>query len=70
MTPLREMVLISEILLQAIALRVAKKLKAANEEPDRIEIWSTIQSLLVAAGNVSKILWPREKNEFRGKGLK
>ena len=55
---LSEMVFISEIVLQSkIAELAAKRLSAIKDNFDQIEVWSSIQSILVAAGNVSKILW-------------
>lgn len=69
---LSEMVFISEIVLQSkIAELAAKRLSAIKDNFDQIEVWSSIQSILVAAGNVSKILWPQEKKyAVRGKRLR
>ena len=69
---LSEMVFISEIVLQSkIAELAAKRLSAIKDNFDQIEVWSSIQSILVAAGNVSKILWPKEKKyAVRGKRLR
>lgn len=66
---LAEMVLIAEIVMQAkIAKRAATRLQGTN---DQIEVWGSIQSILVAAGNVSKILWPsRKSSAARGKNLR
>jgi len=62
MKALAETVFIGEIVLQSkIAELAAKRLSAINDNFDNIEVWSSIQSILVAAGNVSKILWPQEK---------
>lgn len=59
MTGLQEMVFIGEIVLQTkIAQRAAERLKATNDKSDMIEVWCSIQSILIAAANVSKILWP------------
>lgn len=70
MTGLQEMVLIGEIVLQVkIAQRAAQRLFAAHDNFDQIETWCSIQSILVAAGNVSKILWP-QKNKVRGEQLR
>ena len=44
-----------------IALRAADRLSEIGHGLDMIEIWSAIQSILIAAGNVSKILWPTRK---------
>lgn len=71
MNGLQEMILIGEIVLQSkIAQRASERLQAANESFDNIEVWSSIQSILVATGNVSKILWPNKKYEKRGERLR
>lgn len=62
MTGLQEMVFIDKIALQAkIAKRAADRLIETQDTFDKIEVWCSIQSILVAAGNVSKILWPSSK---------
>ena len=72
MKALAEMVFIGEIVLQSkIAELAAKRLSAIKDNFDQIEVWSSIQSILVAAGNVSKILWPQDKKyAVRGKRLR
>lgn len=71
MTVLQEMVLISEIVLQSkIAHRASDRLQATHDNFDTVEVWCSIQSILVAAGNVSKILWPHEKYKSRGERLR
>lgn len=71
MTILQEMLLIGEVVLQSkIAHRSAERLRATHENFDQIEVWSSIQSILVAAGNVSKILWPNKKYKSRGERLR
>ena len=68
---LSEMVFICEIVLQSkIAELSAKRLSAIKDNFDQIEVWSSIQSILVAAGNVSKILWPQKEYAARGKRLR
>ncbi|MCB9333915.1 MAG: hypothetical protein H6574_22905 [Lewinellaceae bacterium] len=68
---LQEMVLISEIVLQAkIAQRAAERLQATYQNDDKVEVWCSIQSILIAAANVSRILWPKQKNESRGERLR
>ena len=71
LNPLAEMALITEIVTQSkFAEKAAGRIK--NTE-DSVEVWCSIQSILVAAGNVSKILWPpRKKNNAREpkKGVK
>ena len=71
MTGLQEMIFLSEIVLQSkIAQRAAERLKVSEDNFDNIEIWASIQSILVAAANVSKILWPNKKYEKRGEHLR
>ena len=71
MKALAETVFIGEIVLQSkIAELAAKRLSAIKENFDQIEVWSSIQSILVAAGNVSKILWPSTEYKERGERLR
>jgi len=71
MTGLQEMILISEIVLQSkIAQRAAERLQSKHDNFDHVETWCSIQSILVAAGNVSKILWPSEKYKIRGERIR
>ena len=71
MTELQEMVFIGEIVLQSkIAQRAAERLQATHNNFDKVEVWCSIQSILVAAGNVSKILWPDQKHKIRGERLR
>jgi hypothetical protein len=71
MKGLQDMILIGEIVLQSkIAQRAAERLRATHDNFDHIETWCSIQSILVAAGNVSKILWPNEKYKIRGERLR
>jgi hypothetical protein len=71
MKEFQDMIFISEIVLQSkIAQRASERLKATNSNFDRIEVWCSIQSILVAAGNVSKILWPSNKYKIRGERLR
>lgn len=67
--PLAEMALLQEIVTQAkFAERAASQL--ANSS-DRVEVWGSIQAILVAAASVSKILWPtRKQRRARGKYLR
>ncbi|MFZ5802608.1 MAG: hypothetical protein ACOY3K_05820 [Candidatus Omnitrophota bacterium] len=68
---LAETVFIGEIVLQSkIAELAAKRLLAIKDNFDQIEVWSSIQSILVAAGNVSKILWPQKEYAARGERLR
>lgn len=71
MTGLQEIILIGEIVLQSkIAQRAAERLRATHDNFDHVETWCSIQSILVTAGNVSKILWPNEKYKIRGERLR
>lgn len=66
-----DMVFIGEIALQSkIAQRAAERLHATQRNFDKIEVWCSIQCILVAAGNVSKILWPHPKHQVRGERLR
>ena len=68
MKELQEMVFIDEIVLQAkIAERAAERLYKASDE---IDVWSSIQSILIATANVSKILWPSERYKGRGERIR
>ena len=68
MKELAELVFISEIVMQSkIAERAAERLVTCE---DYVEKWSAIQSILVAAANVSRIFWPQRKTSAeRGKIL-
>lgn len=71
MNGLQEMILIGEIVLQSkIAQRAAERLRATHDDFDHVETWCSIQSILVASGNVSKILWASEKYKLRGEKLR
>jgi hypothetical protein len=68
MKALEEMVFIGEIALQIkIAQLAAERLLYNPDNFDHIEIWCSIQSILVSAGNVKKILWPPYK-KFASRG--
>lgn len=68
MRGLQDVIFLGEILLQSkIALRAAERLKATQENFDQVEVWCSIQSILVSAGNISKILWPQEK-KYKNRG--
>ncbi len=63
------MVLIGEIVTQSKFAEKAAGQLAKTSDP--IEVWGSIQSILVAAANVSKILWPARKEYIeRGKQLR
>ena len=67
--PLVEQVLIGEIVMQSkFAAMAADQLAKAS---DPIAIWGSIQAILIAAANVSKILWPEQKDRrARGEHLR
>ncbi|UYQ92170.1 hypothetical protein MKQ68_18955 [Chitinophaga horti] len=69
---LQEMILIDEIVLQTkIAKRAAERLLATHDHSDPVETWCSIQSILGATGNISKILWPtKQKYKERGEKLR
>lgn len=71
MEGIKDMAFCGEIVLQVkIAKRAAERLEATKENFDQIEVWCSIQSILVAAGNISKILSPPDKKyKSRGKRL-
>lgn len=65
------MIFIGDIVLQTkIARKAAERLEATHSDFDEVEAWCSIQSILVAAANVSKILWPRSKYKIRGERLR
>lgn len=71
MNGIQDMIFVGEIELQSkIARRSADHLQAAIENFDNIGIWGSLQSILIATGNISKILWPNKKYEKRGERLR
>jgi hypothetical protein len=53
---------LSEIIFQVdMAEHAANNLKGSTSNFDKMETWGSIQLILIAAGNVSKILWPVSK---------
>lgn len=63
MTGIQDMILIGEIVLQCkISQRAIQRLYGTHEKFDDIETWCSIQTILVATGNISKILWPVKKD--------
>ena len=62
---------LSEIEHQAeLAAHAAERLATWNDHKDSVEMWRAVQSVLAAAANVSKILWPRKKYAQRGKMMR
>jgi len=72
MNEFEDLIFLGEILLQSkIAFRANERLKATQDNFDNLEVWCSIQSILVSAGNVSKILWPTSKKyKTRGERLR
>lgn len=72
MKGIQDITFLGEIVLQAkIAKRSAERLEATKDNFDHIEVWCSIQSILGAAGNISKILWPPDKEyKMRGQRLR
>lgn len=71
MTGLQDMIFIGEIVLQSkIAQRASERLQATHNNFDIVEVWCSIQSILVATANVSKILWPQKQYNARGERLR
>ena len=71
MNGLQELIFLDEIVLQAkIAQRANERLQLTKTNFDNLETWSSIQSILISAGNISKILWPNSKYKRRGEILR
>jgi len=71
MKGVEDLVFIGEIVLQSkIARRAAERLLDARDNFEQVEVWCSIQSILCATANVSKILWPNSKYKERGKRLR
>jgi len=72
MNGIQDMAFCGEIVLQVkIARRANERLEATKDNFDHIEVWCSIQSILVAAGNISKILSPPDKKyKMRGDRLR
>lgn len=70
MKGLQDWILIDEIVLQArIAQKASERLKVAYNKADKIEVWSSIQSILGSTANVSKILWPA-RQQYKDRGIR
>lgn len=72
MTFFQESIFLSEIIFQVeMAEHATNNLKENANHTGKFETWGYIQMILIAAGNVSKILWPgRDKNKARGSHLR
>ncbi|MVO09992.1 hypothetical protein GOQ30_12545 [Flavobacterium sp. TP390] len=63
-----DLLFLDEIVLQVkIARKAVELLETTKTTFDKIEVWGSIQSILVTAGNVSKILWPSD-NKYKSRG--
>lgn len=64
-------VFVREVERQArFGLMAVADLNAALQAQGTDRVWCSIQNLLIAAGNVSKLLWPAKTFEERGKALR
>jgi hypothetical protein len=72
MKEFKDSIFFGEILLQTkIAFRANERLDASQDTFDNLEVWCSVQSILVSAANVSKILWPTTKKlQKRGDRLR
>jgi hypothetical protein len=67
MDPFVQKVFVREIERQAkFALMAGADLDSALQARETDRVWHAVQSLLIAAGNVSKLLWPAKAYEQRG----
>lgn len=67
---IHESAFLSEIIFQTkIALHAVEELNNI-EEQNQISIWSSLQTILISSGNISKILWPTNNYKDRGKHLR
>ncbi|MCA0960211.1 hypothetical protein LCL86_14225 [Muricauda ruestringensis] len=63
--------LISELIFQAeLVSHSHERLKDSVDDFDKTAVWSSIQSILISSGNISKILWPTSKYQERGRELR
>ncbi len=68
MNGMQDMAFCSEIVLQVkIAQRANERLEVTKDNFDNVEVWCSIQTILVAAGNISKILSPPD-NKYKQRG--
>lgn len=72
MNGIQDLAFCDEIVLQVkIARRASERLEATKDNFDHVEVWCSIQSILVAAGNISKVLSPPDKKyKLRGDRLR
>lgn len=70
MKEFKDIIFVGEILLQSkIAQRAFERLGNSQNNFDQLEVWCSIQSILISTANISKILWPK-KNKIRGERLR
>lgn len=72
MKEFKDSIFLGEILLQTkIAFRANERLDSSQDTFDNLEVRCSVQSILVSAANVSKILWPTtKKHQKRGDRLR
>jgi len=64
-------IFVGEIARQCQFARVAAAgIGAALNAEDQNGVWYSVQALLVAVGNISKLLWPKPENQQRGDTLR
>lgn len=71
MNLIQEGAFITELIFQAeLVLYSRQRLKVSVVDFDKTATWSSIQSILISSGNISKILWPISKYKERGERLR
>ena len=72
MNLIRQGAFLSELIFQAgLVSHSHQRLKDSVGDFDSIAVWSSIQSILISSGNISKILWPTgKKYKERGEQLR
>ena len=64
-------VFLGEIDIQSrFAARAAERLAPQQNNVDSLDTWIAVQTILIAAANVSKILWPSRASAARGEMLR
>ncbi|WP_242120280.1 hypothetical protein [Aestuariivivens sediminicola] len=69
---IQEGAFLSELIFQAeLVLNANQRLSNYEYGKNKSALWSTIQSILISSGNISKILWPtKKKYKDRGEQLR
>ena len=72
MNLIREGAFLTELIFQAeLVSHSYELLKDSVGDFNKIAVWSSIQSILISSGNISKILWPiKSKYKVRGEQLR